>query len=215
MDITTNVVVPDSDSDGDGIPDYEDPNPNDGPLVDNDNDGILNQDDLDDDNDGMPDDYEQTNGFDPFDGSDADSDVDADGYSNFEEYHAGTDPHVNPLELAIVGKTKYFVNSTGDIGVRNYVNDDTYTGSVTLNDGTVFAVEGVYEIVGNMLILARISPSPSTKVFTYLGNDAGVLSFNVSIYSGAETQSLFYDTAEERDAAINKVNPAIIMYLLN
>ncbi len=86
------VLIPDLtiDTDGDGIPDYLDPNPNDGPLADNDNDGILNNVDPDDDNDGISDIDELANGLDPLDSSDADEDNDGDGISNRDEINAGT-----------------------------------------------------------------------------------------------------------------------------
>ncbi len=48
--------------------------------------------DLDDDNDGMPDDYELAHGFNPYDALDANYDADADGLSNLDEYNLGTDP---------------------------------------------------------------------------------------------------------------------------
>jgi len=47
---------------------------------------------LDDDGDGMPNDWEEDNGFDPDDPSDADADADQDGLTNLEEYEAGSDP---------------------------------------------------------------------------------------------------------------------------
>ena len=180
-----------------------------------DGDGILNQDDPDDDNDGMPDDYELANGLDPFDNSDANEDADGDGYTNLEEYEAGTDPNVNPLSLAIIGQTKYFVQATGIIGDRTYDTEGTYIGSVTLTDGATLTVDGTYEIVGNILTLDRISPTSSTSVLTYLGEDEGVMGFNLVVDGGTELQSYFYDTEEERDATLNKMNPALIMYLLN
>ncbi len=44
------------------------------------------------DGDGMPNDWEETHGFDPYDATDASSDTDSDGLTNLEEYEEGTDP---------------------------------------------------------------------------------------------------------------------------
>ena len=49
----------------------------------------------DTDGDGMPDDYEIANGFNPLDPSDAGQDADGDGLTNLQEYQLGTNPH-NP-----------------------------------------------------------------------------------------------------------------------
>jgi hypothetical protein len=55
--------------------------------------GIWNSvDPTDSDGDGMPDYWERTHGFDPFDPSDAWLDADDDGVTNRDEYLAGTDP---------------------------------------------------------------------------------------------------------------------------
>ncbi len=62
------------DTDGDGVPDEEDP---------------------DDDGDGMPDDWEEQHGFDPKNKYDAFYDEDNDNLTNVEEYNKGTDPN-NP-----------------------------------------------------------------------------------------------------------------------
>jgi Bacterial TSP3 repeat len=65
---------------------------------------------LDNDHDGMPDEWEKKHGLNPNDPSDAAQDRDGDGYTNLEEYLNGTDPtkaldytkrenNVNTLEM--------------------------------------------------------------------------------------------------------------------
>ncbi|MFT5084237.1 MAG: hypothetical protein ACI9Y1_002290, partial [Lentisphaeria bacterium] len=81
------------DSDGDGVGDNADVFPNDPTeFADNDEDGIGDVADLDDDNDGMPDVWEQQFALNPFDASDASIDTDLDGLTNVQEFENGTDP---------------------------------------------------------------------------------------------------------------------------
>ncbi len=89
------------DTDADGIPDYKDncklvPN---GPLIpgdavgsqlNTDGDSAGNLCDDDDDNDGMPDEYEVENQLDPLDPADASLDKDGDGLSNLKEFQLGS-----------------------------------------------------------------------------------------------------------------------------
>jgi len=91
--LASDAPIPASpDSDGDGVPDNQDAFPNDpSESVDTDIDGIGNNADTDDDNDSMPDAYEKDNGLDPLDPTDANTDADGDGFTNLEEFHAGTD----------------------------------------------------------------------------------------------------------------------------
>ena len=85
---------PGLDTDGDGILDDVDncirnSNPD---QADFDLDGIGDVCDPDKDNDGLPDDWEERNGLDPYNKDDADGDKDNDGLSNFEEFSMGTSP---------------------------------------------------------------------------------------------------------------------------
>lgn len=59
-------------------------------VLDTDMDGIPDFADEDDDNDGIPDEDEERMGMNPRDAADAGKDWDNDGYSNLEEYIAGT-----------------------------------------------------------------------------------------------------------------------------
>ena len=85
-----------TDVDGDTVPDMNDLFP-DNPLewADNDADGIGDNADPDDDNDGMSDVWEERYGLDPLT-DDAALDADGDGVSNLDEYTAGSDPLAAP-----------------------------------------------------------------------------------------------------------------------
>ncbi|TMO80559.1 hypothetical protein, partial [Pseudoalteromonas spongiae] len=83
------------DFDDDGIKDNLDEYPVDGNEVgaDTDLDKIPDFLDTDDDNDGMTDSFEDANGLNSFDASDASLDSDNDGLTNLEEYLAGSKPN--------------------------------------------------------------------------------------------------------------------------
>ncbi len=102
-----------ADSDGDGIDDAIDncPAQSNPGQADHDNDGIGTACDSDDDNDGMPDSWEQLHGFNQLDAADALLDPDGDTITNVEEYQAGSDPHVYD-----------FVDNDGD-GIHNALDN--------------------------------------------------------------------------------------------
>jgi hypothetical protein len=82
------------DSDNDGYGDNSDAFPSDfNEWLDTDGDGKGDNSDDDDDGDGMPDQWELDNGFNPLEPGDAFLDADGDDYNNLEEYLEGTDPN--------------------------------------------------------------------------------------------------------------------------
>ena len=112
----SNVV----DTDGDGVADDQDAFPNDpNEWLDTDGDGIGNNADTDDDDDGMPDDWEILYGFNPLDAADAAEDADGDGVSNLDEYLQGT----NPRDLVEVG------HWTFDEGIGTVAADSSGSGN--------------------------------------------------------------------------------------
>jgi hypothetical protein len=126
-----------SDSDGDGVQDYQDLFPNDATeWADNDEDGTGDNADLDDDNDGMPDEWELLYGFDPFDPADAAGDADEDTISNLQEFLDGTNP-LGDIEFAAVGSWLFeegtgtsVADSSGNGNNGSFVGAPTWTTGV-------------------------------------------------------------------------------------
>ena len=123
------------DSDGDNVVDSQDLFPNDPEeWADNDSDGIGNNLDTDDDNDGMTDTWEVAHGLNPF-VDDAALDADGDGESNLDEYLASSDTTTpsdnNAPEAPVVENTSMAerVSLTPVLVCGNYFdpdNDDHY-----------------------------------------------------------------------------------------
>ena len=101
-----------SDSDGDGVADTQDAFPADSnEWLDTDSDGIGNNADTDDDNDGMLDTWEIANGLDPLDdgsvdiNNGSDGDFDGDGLTNQQEYITDTMGNQAPVLNTIANIT--------------------------------------------------------------------------------------------------------------
>ena len=69
---------------------------------DRDGDGLIDALDTDSDGDGMPDKWEASYGFDPYDATDAAQDPDNDGLTNLQEWTLGTDPTASDSDGDIV-----------------------------------------------------------------------------------------------------------------
>ena len=96
----------DPDDDNDGVNDDLDLWPFDSAeSSDNDTDGIGDNADPDDDNDTMSDTFENQYGLNRFDPSDADQDLDNDGFTNLEEFNNGTDPTASPASRDLITGT--------------------------------------------------------------------------------------------------------------
>ena len=105
------------------------------PASDTDGDGICNVDDLDDDNDGLPDTFEIENGLESLDASDGLGDLDNDEFSNLAEFRAGTDPAtVNSQPDSAVSTT--LVSSVLPLSRSAQVGTTVTAFATMLNSGT-------------------------------------------------------------------------------
>ncbi len=115
--ITVNRDQPLSDIDGDGIEDASDNciNDSNAEQKNNDLDSAGDVCDPDDDNDGIPDEFEIANGLDAFDATDAEGDLDRDGLTNIEEFNLGTDPRQDQVPPTLTIPEAKTVNATGQL----------------------------------------------------------------------------------------------------
>ena len=117
-----------ADTDGDGFDDSMDAYPTDATeRADNDGDGVGDNADTDDDNDGLPDSWEEMYADLDQGNADADADVDGDGYTNLEEFIAGTDP--TDGNSVPSDKILYYSSFESSVaGIDGWRNDAAYVG---------------------------------------------------------------------------------------
>lgn len=156
------------DSDEDGTPDSEDAFPNDpSEQVDTDNDGIGNNADTDDDDDGMPDEWENTYGLNPL-VDDAQADNDNDGIRNIDEYNAGTNPtlaqgNLPPNKPALLAPADDSVDVKLPVKLRTGDFEDPNTNDFHAMTEWQISTDSDFT-VATSLILDRTSDSYLTRV---------------------------------------------------
>jgi len=155
-----------------------------GDTTDTDGDGIWDVVDTDDDNDGMPDDWELTYGLNPL-VNDASVDSDGDGYSNLVEYYKRTNPVVNELASTTQEQRYYVLNPSvggGALNVASLADSNSITSSSTtltlnnyqqgtipasdLGQGSVISGSGPFDVASNIDDTDILTPAQfAGKVF--------------------------------------------------
>lgn len=119
-----------------------------------DRDGVGDDVDTDIDGDGMTNDYETANGFDPEDASDASEDADGDGVSNLDEFLAGTNPNLDdnpptllqPADVTIDASSLLNEVSIGDASATDFVNGVSVDCCEIVNDAPIRYTPGTTEV---------------------------------------------------------------------
>jgi uncharacterized repeat protein (TIGR03806 family) len=118
---------------------------------------------VDSDSDGMPDTYEESNGFDRFNAADAAQDADLDGFSNLHEYLAGTAPRNASSVLRVTG-------------VRRLGQDLEL--KFLAGTGRVYAIERATNLPASWQVLTNVASATKTSLtITNLGGAKAPNSF--------------------------------------
>jgi hypothetical protein len=119
---------------------------------------------LDNDHDGIPNDWETAYNFDPNNPADATQDADGDGYSNHDEYIAGTDPR-DPASYLQVDE----ITATGGVNITfRAAAERTYSVQYrdVLSSGTWINLEGVASLP-NARVVTMTDPNPIGRARYY------------------------------------------------
>ena len=134
---------------------------------------LLGSGPVDTDKDGMPDDYEKSNGFNPNDASDAAKDFDKDGATNLQEFVAGTDP---------VDVTKPLLVSAVTSGDFKTV---TLTFSEALEAGSAATLAN-YALSPNLAVTAA-SVKKNVVTLTTAAQTPGAVAYTVTVNNVVDT----------------------------
>jgi len=186
-----------TDSDGDGIADNKDIFPNDPKeWMDSDKDGIGNNTDTDNDNDGMPDEWEKRYNLNPL-VSDASTDSDKDGSTNLQEYKADTDPNDSNSKPPLFNAGIFTVDDTGIVKIDWLYDGGRYQGEFGIFDlagmdaftpgSPEFIAEAVKRVLSNSeqgyLVFSDLSEG--SRFSGILGNE--IKDWNAGTYKGLKS----------------------------
>ena len=175
VSINVNDLVS-ADRDGDGVANEEDAFPDDpSEWIDSDKDGIGNNQDTDDDNDGLPDTWEIEYGLDPLN-NDAGQDADGDGFSNALEYQYQT----SPTEVQSIPPQ----NPVAMAGFDQTVTEGcsvTLDGSGSYDANGKIAAYGWVQTGGPEIVLSDETAAMPTFVPPPVSGDDVVLTFRLTV----------------------------------
>lgn len=175
-----------TDRDGDGVPNDQDTFPDDpNEWLDSDRDGIGNNADSDDDNDGMPDSWEILYGLNSLDASDSSADKDGDGISNLAEYQQGSDPTVADgnafIDQTGVNPVTLITSNTIRVsGLSASTSLSVTNGEYRLNGGNYTKAKGTVKNGDTLQVRHTSSSKSATLVTTTLKLGTKTLTFKTT-----------------------------------
>jgi len=118
----------------------------------------------DDDNDGIPNGYEQSHGLDPLNPADANIDSDGDGFTNLQEFQAGTDAtnNASAFRITLIARTNDDVSVEWMTGTgKTNTLERSAAGGYSNNFTSVFTVTNTIGTTTNYLDVGAATNVPS------------------------------------------------------
>ena len=154
--------------------------------LDTDTDGTPDAIDTDNDNDGIHDSFEVSNGLDPLDASDANGDLDGDGFSNLAEYNASTD-----LDNSNDSPNTYIDYSAAQNQYGGFFNAPNIPNSAVFaalkSDGSITAWgNGGYGGIGEPTDTGYVKIYPAPFAFAAIKADGSITAWGISFSGGTD-----------------------------